>query len=247
MCKKNYVDFMNLYNTDNDKESKIQGLFSSIKNLDSMGGHENKLEDKLLYIQNFIHNKLVSNKDILDELKNQDDIFHEKNNKFIDILVDKNKMKYAFMDQFSLMKELFILCRCIKNYKMIFENINEHVIEKQTLNTDLVKEYNCYNYYESKLLFLEKKYKNPTFDVSRRKKYEDFFVKSNMSQPIVIYPLDELMQGSYIKKINSSFLLFLCSFLGINNKRRNKEENIKLLTEEFKRVMNKNIGSPPFC
>ena len=242
MCKKNYDDFMSLYNT--DRERNIDDFFLNAE-LHGMGH-----EDELLYIQNFIHEQLVSNKDIIYyELKNKDDIFHEKNNKFIDILVDQDRMKDTFVDQFRLMKELFILCRCIKNYNLIYKEKDKSYINvrKQTLNTDLVKEYNCYNYYESKLLFLEKKYKNPTFDVSRRKKYEDFFVKSNKSQTIVIHPLDELMQGSYIKKINSKFLIILCKFLDINHSRKNKKDNIKLITEEFKRVMNNNIGSFPFC
>jgi hypothetical protein len=244
MCKQNYDDFMSLYNTDNSKKSKINNLFTNKIDVNN--------EDELVFIQNFIHDKLVLNKDILYELKNKDDIFHEKNNKFIDILVDQDTMEHTFVDQFSLMKQLFILCRCIKNYKLIYleknKGLQNQTDNEETLNTDIVKKYNCYNYYESKLLSLEKKYKNPTFDVSRRKKYEDFFItKTNMSQSIVINPLDELMQGSYIKKINSYFLLFLCKFLGISHKRKNKEENIKLITEEFKRVMKNDIGLPPFC
>ena len=50
---------------------------------------------------------------------------------FIELVTDKHNFVYKLSEQISLMKELFILCRCIKNNQLMGHYWEKH----QEINT----------------------------------------------------------------------------------------------------------------
>ena len=243
--KEIYKNFMELYDDEDTKKNYVDSIAGQF--IDSEYAKE-VLDVTKNYIDEKLLNKNFSNNDfqqyfIKDELKTTNSIFDKRNKKFTDILIDKDSMQITFSDQFNLMKELFILCRCIKNNDEIYNKKESFLSKTSDLDTELVKKCNCFNYSESKLQYLENKYKNPTFEVSqkRRKKYDDYFDNKK------IKPLNDLMTGSYNREINKKFLVDLCKFLGIRHSQHDKQENVKKITDKFNEVMKKDIGVLPFC
>tara|TARA_Y100000816_G_C25917523_1_gene478492 strand:- start:187 stop:681 length:495 start_codon:yes stop_codon:yes gene_type:complete len=164
------------------------------------------------------------------------------------------------------MKELFILCRCIKNNQLINKNKggNEYLYMKfdDKEISDLVRALNCEKYYGFKSDFLENKYKNPNCNFDKHKKLKDF-LGITKAGGTTIPVIEKLTDGSFLDDLNEILLKYLCnefidcdeleqkssSFYNrmLGKTKTDIEKYKERLVSIFKEVMKYDIGIPPFA
>ena len=275
-------DYLSL-STDKFKEKFIthdnDSKFSVLKNLNEkyneiMDNYYESNHDKKQLINKIVENREKISKEHLHDLllKKSPIIKLFKTNlkkknilndmEFIELVTDKHNFVYKLSEQISLMKELFILCRCIKNNKLINEknivnsagNFNNEDI------SHLVRVLNCEKYYGFKSDFLENKYKNPNCNFDKHKKLKDFLGTTN-TRGTTIPVIEKLTNESFLDALNKELLKYLCDFIGcppyeeptrsfipfFGNKLNEIDENKKRLVSMFKKVMKYDIGIPPFA
>ena len=185
---------------------------------------------------------------------------------FIKLVTDKHNFVYKLSEQISLMKELFILCRCIKNNQLINKNKggNEYLYMKfdDKEISDLVRALNCEKYYGFKSDFLENKYKNPNCNFDKHKKLKDF-LGITKAGGTTIPVIEKLTDGSFLDDLNEILLKYLCnefidcdeleqkssSFYNrmLGKTKTDIEKYKERLVSIFKEVMKYDIGIPPFA
>ena len=255
--------------------------FSVLKNLNGKYNeimdnyYESNDDEKKKLIDKIVENREKISKEHLHELLYHSPIIKlfktnlKKKNilndmEFIELVTDKHNVVYKLSNQISLMKELFILCRCIKNNKSISKknianragNFNNEDI------SHLVRVLNCEKYYGFKSDFLENKYKNPNCNFDKDKKLKDFLGITKTGGTIIIPVIEKLTDGSFFDDLNKILLKYLCnefidcdkleqkssSFL--NRVLRKTKTDIEIYKERlvsiFKEVMKYDIGIPPF-
>ena len=260
--------------------------FSVLKNLNGKYNeimdnyYESNDDEKKKLIDKIVENREKISKEHLHELLYHSPIIKlfktnlKKKNilndmEFIELVTDKHNVVYKLSNQISLMKELFILCRCIKNNKSIYEKNYE---KNKEVNRDgnfddedishLVRVLNCEKYYGFKSDFLENKYKNPNCNFDKDKKLKDFLGITKTGGTIIIPVIEKLTDGSFFDDLNEILLKYLCnefidcdkleqkssSFL--NRVLRKTKTDIEIYKERlvsiFKEVMKYDIGIPPF-
>ena len=243
---KKYNEIMhNYYESNNDKEQLITKIVTNKKKISKKNLHDLLLNHSPI-IKLFKTN--LKKKNILNDME------------FIKLITDKHNFVYKLSNQISLMKELFILCRCIKNNKLIYKI--KPTTEHPYMNFDdkeiseLVRSLNCEKYYGFKSDFLENKYKNPNCNFDKHKKLKDFLGTTKTGGTTI--PVIETLTKDGLDVLNEELLKYLCDFIGCPEYKKPKpyfysnelneiDRNKKRLVSMFEDVMKYDIGIPPFA
>ena len=253
---KKYNEIMNDYYESDGKKELINKIVKNRVKISKEHLHDLLLKSPIIKLFKKDH---LKKKNILDDTN------------FIKLVTDKHNFVYKLSEQISLMKELFILCRCIKNNQLINKNKGSKEYPLMKFDdkeiSELVRALNCEKYYGFKSDFLENKYKNPNCNFDKDKKLKDFLGIAKTGGTIIIPVIEKLTDGSFFDDLNEILLKYLCnefcnefidcdkleqkssSFL--NRVLRKTKTDIEIYKERlvsiFKEVMKYDIGIPPFA